>query len=169
MKLVWTTQLSVGNAVIDSDHKNLIALIHGIERAISAKDPSVISQAFEFLEGWLCVHFANEEKIARAVNFDFFKHKQAQQNSLRELQHLRDAMAAKEDVWCESTTGRHSHSLRCWMTEHITRIDMPMKPALQARDYIFWPGHGKGEVNHAAGRAASVYLHHFDTPALCTV
>lgn len=55
------------------------------------------------------------------------------------------------------------------MTEHITRIDMPMKPALQTQDYIFWPCHGKGEVNHAAGRAASVYLHHFDTPALCPV
>ena len=169
MKLVWTKQLSVGNAVIDSDHKNLIALVNGIERAINARDHSVMPQAFEFLEGWLCVHFANEEKIARAVNFDFFKHKQAQQNSLRELQYLRDAMVAKEDVWCESATRRYSHFLRCWMTEHITRIDMPMKPALQTRDYIFWPSHRKGEVNHAAGRAAGIYLHHFDTPAPCPV
>ena len=38
MEFVWTKQLSIGNAVIDSDHKNLIALINGIERAIRAKN-----------------------------------------------------------------------------------------------------------------------------------
>jgi hemerythrin len=37
MELVWTKQLIVEIAAIDSDHKNLIALINGIERVIIAK------------------------------------------------------------------------------------------------------------------------------------
>lgn len=161
MELVWTKQLSVGNAVIDSDHKNLIALINGIERAIRAKDCSVMPQAFELLEGWLCVHFANEEKIARAVKFDFSKHRQAQQYSLKELQYLRNELVGKKSIWCESAIEHYAHFLRDWMTEHITKLDMPMKPMLQALDYIFWPGYGRGGANHAAGRTASLYLQHY--------
>lgn len=167
MKLVWTKQLSVGNAVIDSDHKNLIAVVNGIERAIRARDYSVISQAFELLEGWLCVHFANEEKIARAVNLDFFKCRQAQQYSLTELQHFKDELVAKKGLWCESAIKHYSHFLRRWMTEHIIKVDMPMKPMLQTYDYKFWPGCKEGEINRAAGYTASLYLQVFDTPTLC--
>jgi len=164
MKLVWTKELSAGNAVIDSDHKNLIALINGIEHAIRARDYSVISQAFELLEGWLCAHFANEEKIARAVKFDFSKHKHAQQYSLRELQYLRNELVGKKDIWSESALKPYPHFLRRWMTEHIIKVDMPMKPMLQALDYKFWPGCKEGETNYAAGYAASLYLQIFDTP-----
>ena len=167
MEFVWTKQLSVGNAVIDSDHKNLIAVINGIERAIRARDYSVISQAFELLEGWLCVHFANEEKIARAAKFDLAKHKQAQQYSLKELQYLRNELASKKSICCESAIEHYAHFLRRWMTEHIVKVDMPMKPMLQALDYIFWPGYGRGEANYAAGRIANLYLQHLDTPTPC--
>lgn len=167
MKLVWTKQLSVGNTVIDSDHKNLIAVINGIERAIRARDYSVISQAFELFEGWLCVHFANEEKIARAVKFDFSKHKHAQLYSLRELQHFKDELVAKKGIWCESAIEHYAHFLRAWMTEHIVKVDMPMKPMLQTLDYKFWPGWKEGETNYAAGHVASLYLQLFDTPTPC--
>ncbi len=167
MEFVWTKQLSTGNAVIDSDHKNLIALINGVERAIRAKNHSVISQAFELLEGWLCVHFANEERIARVVNLDFSKYRQAQQYSLKELQYFRNELVGKKGVWCDGAIKHYSHCLRRWMTEHIIKVDMPMKPMLQALDYLFWPGHREGEANHTAGRTASSYLHFFDTPTPC--
>lgn len=167
MEFVWTKQLSTGNAVIDSDHKNLIALVNGIERAIRAKNHSVISQAFELLEGWLCVHFANEERIARVVNLDFSKCRQAQQYSLKELQYFRDELVNKKGVWCDDAIKHYSYCLRRWMTEHITKVDMPMKPMLQALDYLFWPGSREGEANYAAGRTASLYLHHFDAPTPC--
>ena len=167
MKLVWTKQLSVGNAVIDSDHKNLIAIINGIERAISAKNHSAISQAFEFLEGWLCVHFANDERIARAASLDFLEHKQAQQYSLKELQYLRDELVAKKGILSGSEAKHYFHLLKCWMTEHIIKVDMPVKPMLQTLDYLFWPGYRKGKANHVAGYTASLYLQHPDTPAPC--
>lgn len=158
MGLAWTKQLSAGNAIIDSDHKNLIAVVNGIERAIRARDYPVISQAFELLEGWLCVHFANEDKIARVAKFDLAKHKQAQQYSLKELQYFKDKLVARKGIWCESAIEHYAHFLKVWMTEHITKVDMPMKPMLQALDYKFWPCCKEGETNHAAGHVASLYL-----------
>ena len=169
MKLIWTKQLSVGNAVIDSDHKNLIAIINDIKRVIGTKDHSAISQAFEFLEGWLCVHFKNEEKIALAAYLDFSKYKQAQHYSLKELQHLRDELVAKQGIWSESATRHYSDFLMRWMNEHINKVDMPMKPRLQTLDYLFWPGSGKSEANFIAGRTANLYLQHLDTPTPCHV
>lgn len=150
MKLTWINQLSVGNAVIDSDHKNLIAVVNGVERAISARDYPVISQAFELLEGWLCVHFANEEKIARAIKFDFSKHRHAQLQSLRELQCLRDALLSRKGIWSKNTIKHYTHFLRVWMTEHINEVDMPMKPLLQTLDYEFRPDRIENETSHTA-------------------
>ena len=57
MKLKWTKQLSVGNAVIDSEHKNLISIANNVRRAIKARDSSILSQELEHLEDWLYVHF----------------------------------------------------------------------------------------------------------------
>jgi hemerythrin-like metal-binding protein len=92
MKLAWTEQLSVGNAVIDSDHKNLINMVGDIVHAIGARNHHTLAKAFELFERWLSAHFANEEHIARAIKFDFSKHKPAQLFSLKEILHLRDEL-----------------------------------------------------------------------------
>ena len=164
MGLIWGKQWSVGNAVIDSDHKNLIDMINGAERAIKARDYPAILQAFKEIEAWLCVHFENEKKIARAVDFDFSGHERTQQYSLKELQYLKDELSAKKGIWCESAAEHYAHSLSNWIAEHIAKVDMPMRPMLQALDYKFWPGRVEGEANFTAGRTASLYLRLFDTP-----
>ena len=159
MELAWTKQLSVGNAVIDSEHKYLIGIVNSARRAIMARDSFMLSQEFERLENWLCVHFANEEKIARVVNFDFSEHKLGQQYSLKELQRLRDEWAANDGTWCESEVERYSNSLADWMIDgHIIKSNMLMKPALQAYAYTFWPKWGDGAANHAAVHTANLYL-----------
>lgn len=69
-------------------------------------------------------------------------------------------------MWSDGAVNHFTPSLKDWMIDrHVINLGMLMKPMLQALDYIFWPGRGEGEVNHAAGRAANLYLHHFDTPA----
>jgi hemerythrin len=96
--------------------------------------------AFEQLERALCAHFENEEKIAQAVDFDFSKHRLAQQYGLKELRFLRDELAAKDCLWSEGAVKHFTHFLETWMIdEHIIGLDMQMCPALQAYDYEFWP------------------------------
>jgi len=67
MALEWSKQLSVGNAIIDSEHKNLIVMVNSIEPIIRARDGVALSQELEQIEHWLCTHFENEERIASAV------------------------------------------------------------------------------------------------------
>ena len=140
MKLLWSKQLSIGNVIIDSEHRNLISLVNDIIRAIEARGDSDLAQAFEQLERALCVHFENEEKIAQAVGFDFYRHRLAQQYGLKELQFLRDELVGGNGLWSENAVEHFTNFLKNWMIdEHIIGLDMQMRPVLQAYDYEFWP------------------------------
>jgi len=136
--MVWTEQLSVGNAVIDSEHRNLIILANDLIRAIKTRNSSCLAQAFEQLEYWLCLHFANEEKIAQTVSFDFSHHQLAQQYALNELRFLRDLLVTKNCLWFDGAINHFSRFLSNWMIDdHILKLDMRMKPVLQTLPYEF--------------------------------
>lgn len=143
MRIVWAKELSVGNAIIDAEHRNLIGMVNEINHGIEARNSSVLPQAFDMLERWLHTHFANEATIAQAVGFSFDRHKPAQRYSLKELQHLRDELLMKDGIWSDGAARHFTRSLKNWMIdEHIIKLDMQMKPALQNFDYNFLPDHG---------------------------
>jgi hemerythrin len=139
-KLAWTNEFSVGNAVIDAEHKNLINMVNDVANAIGARDCTALAQAFEMLEGRLQVHFLNEEQIALATKFDFSKHKAKQQYGLKELRHMRDELVEKAGVWSDGAVDHFARSLKYWMIDkHIVELDMQMKPVLQNYPYDFMP------------------------------
>jgi len=164
MDTAWTNELSIGNAVIDSEHQNLIVMIVRIEAMIKAKDVSSLSHELEQLEHSLCAHFVNEERLAQAVNFPFGKNKQEHISVLKEFQRMKDELLTRKGAWSDDAAKHYSNFLGEWLTSHIVREDMLMKPELQRRDYKFWPGGKEGEANFAAGSTASLYLQLFDTP-----
>lgn len=164
METTWTKQLSVGNAVIDSEHQNLVVMIDHIESMIKAREAAKLSHELEQFERAICVHFINEEKLAQAVNFPFEKNKQEHQFVLKEFQRMKEELLAKKGVWSDSAAKHYSNFLSDWLTGHIVREDMLMKPVLQTYDYKFWPGGKEGETNIAAGSVASLYLQLFGTP-----
>lgn len=139
--LIWTKKLSVGNVIIDAEHRNLLSMVNDANRAIEIGDSLTLLQELEHLENWLRIHFANEEKIAQAVDFPSARLKLAQQYSQNSLRYLRDKLEAQYGLWSKNTTVRFSRSLKHWIIEHITKVDMPMKPILQVHDYNFWPGY----------------------------
>ncbi|MDO8466187.1 MAG: hemerythrin family protein [Gallionella sp.] len=165
MEVAWTKQLSVGNAVIDSEHQNLIVMIDRIESMIKGNEASALSQELERLEHSLCVHFINEERLAKAVNFPFDQNKQEHKFVLKEFQRMKGELLAKNGKWTDSAAAHYSNFLSDWFTGHVMREDMLMKPVLQTYDYKFWPGGSEGETNYAAGSMASLYLELFGTPA----
>lgn len=147
MELKWTKNLSVGNAIIDAEHRNLISMTNDVIHKIHTKDVPTLLQEFMLLEGWLCAHFANEKKVAQAIGFPFGQHKLAQQYSLKELQHLKNELEAKGGLWSDGSIMRYADFLKSWIIDHhIVGLDMLMKPALQAYDYDFWPGRIQGET-----------------------
>ena len=135
----WTDDLSVGNASIDADHKKLIVMVNGLETMIKARDNFALPQALEQFEHHLYMHFLNEEKIAQAVNFPFGKNKLEHQYVLKEFQHMKDELIAKNGIWSDGAAEHYSHFLSDWITDHVVKEDMLMKPVLQTYPYDFKP------------------------------
>jgi len=135
MGILWTEQLSVGNAIIDSDHKELIAMINGAEYMIKKRDSYALSLAFDHIEHWLRVHFANEEMIAQAANYPFAKHKLEHENVLKTFCFMRNVIAGKNGIWNEDAAEHYSEFLSDWLTDHLLDEDMLMKPVLQTYPY----------------------------------
>ncbi|MDO8811734.1 MAG: hypothetical protein Q7J38_06870 [Gallionella sp.] len=74
---------------------------------------------------------------------------------------MRDELVGKGGIWSDSAAEHFTGFLKSWLIDdHIVRLDMLMKPALQAHDYTFWPGWKNDEINHTAGHTASLYLQH---------
>ena len=136
MDLVWTEQLSVGNAILDSDHKKLFGLARDIDCVTKARDHSAVSRALNRLYACVSHHFLNEELFACALGIPFAKHQQNHQNILAEIDLSRREMG-KDSVVSIYIMEHYAHFLRDWLIKHITEEDMQMKQALQIRPYDF--------------------------------
>jgi hemerythrin len=141
----WSEQLSVGNAILDSEHRNLISKINNLLRMIEAGDAAALPEAFEQLETWLLVHFENERMFAQSINVDFEQHDLAHQRLLNELRHLKGESTANNRTWPGSKTKQHYKALHDWLIGHITESDMQMKPAFENCQYDYIPS-GKNSM-----------------------
>ena len=140
MELDWADHLSVGNAIIDADHKNLIITVNSVEHAIGTKDRAAMSKAFVLLETYMLIHFTNEEKIAEAVNFPFASNKLEHQRCMEEMNAVRDELEKMNGIWSDELANKYIRFLSIWMVDHITKEDMLMKPVLETYPYDFKPG-----------------------------
>lgn len=139
MELAWTERLSVGNAMLDTEHKQLIGMVNSIERAIRTRDSSALLQTFKPFEDYVRIHFGNEAKIAQSLDFPFTQHALEHHYVLEELRQMSDELAANDGRWSESAAEHYSYFLSEWLIEHLLEEDMLMKPVLQKLPYNFKP------------------------------
>ena len=67
MTIAWREQLSVGNNIIDEDHKYLIEIINRVEVCLTKKDMPALKAELQRLHDYSLLHFDREEKIAIAA------------------------------------------------------------------------------------------------------
>jgi len=143
MALIWKNHLSVGNAMLDFEHKNLIGMINSIEYTINKNDSPALLKAIKLLKDRAHAHFATEARFAQAANFHFEKHDLSHQYFLNELQstldELESSIAMSDDTCCKYAMEYYPRLLRDWFIEHISGEDMKMKPFLQNLPYDFNP------------------------------
>ena len=139
MDMVWTEQLSVGNAVIDSEHKKLIALVNDITCATKEKDSSALLRALKPFKSFMSRHYIKEEQFAQALDFPFGLHDVAHQNLRTELDFTEQELKKNcmENIFVMEDYAQFLWDL---LIKHITEEDMLMKPMLQTRPYDFKPG-----------------------------
>jgi len=65
----WTPALATGNAVIDAEHRELIALIDELELADVGPSETRIADALDQLTDYAAVHFQMEEKLMRREEY----------------------------------------------------------------------------------------------------
>ena len=133
MPIVWRDQLSVGDARIDNDHKQLINLINGFEWAtVGDIHLDILDRILNELEQYANEHFAREERTQKGFNYPFHAaHKEAHRHLLRQLLDLRQKFAgldAQLDDDVRRTVTEMAAFLRNWMVHHILTEDMRMKP-----------------------------------------
>jgi len=139
--MAFSKELSVGNRILDSEHKKLHAIIDGIALSIAARENIALLAAFELLENGLCKYFVIEESIAQAVNLNFAKHKLAHQSLLCQFQRIKDELTAraKNSMWSKSEDERCVDSLKDCLIRHIKVDNLQLKIVMDTQFYDFKP------------------------------
>lgn len=137
MGLVWREQLSVGNDVIDYDHKHLIEIINLVEKSLETINSSELTIALSSLSQYSKAHFDREEKIAGAAGYTQVEQlHQSHDELLKKIDQLQQEIG---NEWTASAVGHFTALLRDWLINHVIKEDMLMKPALKKHSPKFDP------------------------------
>lgn len=128
MGLEWRPQLSVGNDVIDTDHKHLIGIINRVEDSLAAKDFEGLNNALVSLSRYSRTHFAAEETIARAVGYAHVS--RLHESHLALLEKLDQMRQDLVQEWSPAMVDSFTGLLRDWLVNHVIKEDLLMKPFL---------------------------------------
>lgn len=128
MGLEWREQLSVGNDLIDQDHKHLIGIINRAELSLKSKNLVKLTTVLDELSAYSIRHFELEETLGKAVGFpDVERLHDAHQALLDKLERVKAGLA---DTWEDATADRFTKLLRDWLVNHVIKEDSRMKPYL---------------------------------------
>ncbi|MDX9767133.1 MAG: bacteriohemerythrin [Ectothiorhodospiraceae bacterium] len=142
MPVVWRPQMSVGNQLIDNDHRYLICLINTVELSLRVpENRDLVSAAIEQLMQYTADHFAREEAIQLKIQYPkYMAHKQEYQDIMDELARIRtriEAMAGTSTAGDGSIAAAHPEDvselvalLRHWIIDHVLKVDVELKPYL---------------------------------------
>ena len=128
MGLDWREQLSVGNDLLDTDHKHLIGIINQVENCLAMEDWDELRKALDSLSLYSRAHFAAEEKIARAVGYPHvFSLHESHQALMDKLEQVKQELVKE---WTPALVESFKTLLRSWLIQHVIKEDLLMKPYL---------------------------------------
>ena len=126
MGLQWRDQLSVGNDLIDTDHKHLIEVINKAEVSLKASNKVELNALLEELSRYSGSHFEREELIAKAVGYP--NSAQLHESHTWLVANLNQFKQDIGDIWTEAAVTQFTAFLRDWLIQHVIKEDLPMKP-----------------------------------------
>ena len=120
MAIIWRDKMSVGNSIIDDQHRYLICLMNTIEIALRNDDDrdilqTAVEQLFEYTE----YHFAQEEQIQLKIKYPkAVEHKEEHQKILVDL------LAIKKQVDALLKKSSQSETLEVNPTDEISDSEL---------------------------------------------
>jgi len=139
MPILWRPQLSVGNEIIDRDHKYLFCLINTVELVFGKNKKSKdIELVLDQLEEFAKEHFAREQKIQTDINFPYFLLHESLHNEL--MYQLEKIILNIRIAYLRCHTDPEAYDieieklhkvLRHWILDHVLKHDLGMKKYFQ--------------------------------------
>tara|TARA_R110001592_G_C13189203_1_gene752164 strand:+ start:620 stop:1021 length:402 start_codon:yes stop_codon:yes gene_type:complete len=120
LQLTWSEDLSVGNEIIDSQHKKLFELFEDITR----NPQTNLDRILEEVGNYINLHFAEEERWMARVGYpDISEHRQTHKafvdSTLRmKMDHIMGGKLSPKQL---------TKFLQTWLVEHIQGCDLQIK------------------------------------------
>jgi hemerythrin len=135
MPILWRNEMSVGNDLIDQDHRYLLCLFNSIELILSEKGlldqlPFYFEQLFEYTQ----FHFDREEKIQIKSDYGgYYEHKQKHQKIIQRLEEVNEQLqAGKKEIENDLL-----ELVREWIVDHLIKTDREMTSHLRKFPHNF--------------------------------
>lgn len=128
MTLLWRSQFSVGNDLIDSDHQYLLEIINRAEVCLKATNAGALTSVLDELATYGLSHFEREELVAKAVGYP--KADQLHESHTALVAHLTKFREGVGSSWTQAQRDGFIAFLRDWLIQHVIKEDMCMKPWL---------------------------------------
>lgn len=128
--MAWDKTMSVGHAVLDSDHRILIDLINQLDDAIeTGQSRDVVGSVLNVLTEYIEHHFRREEALMAVAAVPSLDGHAAAHRQLEERVTLvRDRYRGGERTALDQEV---LDLLKKWLTEHILVVDKSYRPWLE--------------------------------------
>jgi len=125
----WTDDLFTGSALIDGDHRQLIAFVNALFEAMEATvSNDAICEAMNNLVQYTREHFGREETEMDRVRYvASLAHKSEHANLLRQIVTLKEMLESGGKVNVPAV----EDFLTEWLREHIVKADSKLAAALK--------------------------------------
>ena len=133
MPLLWREEMAVGQADIDGDHRQLIAIINDFTKmAERLPGNRVLHETLLGLHDYTAMHFQREEAIQIACHFPRHEaHKREHQELLTEVETMaRGYFILKSREVTKESLSETATFLRHWLVDHIIKSDLLMRDHL---------------------------------------
>jgi hemerythrin-like metal-binding protein len=123
-KMLWKDEYSVGNKLLDAQHRRLIELVNRLD----GDEP--LDRVLEELARYADTHFRDEERLLEAVDYPGLDQQRIQHTAFRAwLDRNLDTYRSDGEA---SVTNRDLHVyLSVWIANHLMVYDAAFKPWLE--------------------------------------
>jgi hemerythrin-like metal-binding protein len=129
--MTWTSDLSVGVAVLDDDHKKLIGIINQLHFGINAgHDREVLEVVLDELVDYIRFHFSREEEMLLKAGYAAMPaHLNEHEKFIREILNMQARLKSSPVSLLDMEL---MEFLRDWLFSHILVSDKKYGPQLNA-------------------------------------
>jgi len=119
----WTTNMSVGEGDIDTQHQRLLSQVNKISDAmVFGATSKEVAEAVDFFDKYIKEHFTYEENYMKKYNFPFLEeHKKEHANFIKSSALFREKL--KSGVNPRELTFDLENYLGQWWMKHIGKED----------------------------------------------